>query len=156
MGNLLMAKDLIATWWIGFSDGSSPLPIENAPPEIKTISGVSGAAIGTMACSANLAFATYPLLSAGAAASTAHGSAEQVARYVPRLASGEWTCTMCLTEPQAGTDLGILRTRAAPAGAGRTSTAPRYSSAGATTTWRTTSSTSCSRGCPTRRRGRRA
>ena len=73
------------------------------------------AAFEEMACSANLAFATYPLLSAGAAAAlTAHGSAEQVKRYVPRLASGEWSGTMCLTEAQAGTDLGLLRTRAEP------------------------------------------
>jgi alkylation response protein AidB-like acyl-CoA dehydrogenase len=77
------------------------------------------AAFEEMACSANLAFATYPLLSAGAAAAlVAHGSAEQVARYVPRLASGEWSGTMCLTEAQAGTDLGLLRTRAQPASGG--------------------------------------
>src|SRR5215472_18457884 len=42
-----MAKDLSVTWWIGFSDGSSPLPIENAPPGIKTIAGVSGVATAT-------------------------------------------------------------------------------------------------------------
>ena len=77
------------------------------------------AAFEEMACSANLAFATYPLLSAGAAAAlAAHGSAEQVERYVPRLASGEWSGTMCLTEAQAGTDLGLLRTRAEPAADG--------------------------------------
>ncbi len=77
------------------------------------------AAFEEMACSANLAFATYPLLSAGAAAAlAAHGSAEQVDRYVPRLASGEWSGTMCLTEAQAGTDLGLLRTRAEPAADG--------------------------------------
>jgi 3-(methylsulfanyl)propanoyl-CoA dehydrogenase len=69
-----------------------------------------------MACSANLAFATYPLLSAGAAAAlAAHASPEQAERFVPRLASGEWSGTMCLTEPQAGTDLGLLQTRAEPA-----------------------------------------
>jgi alkylation response protein AidB-like acyl-CoA dehydrogenase len=77
------------------------------------------AAFEEMACSANLAFATYPLLSAGAAAAlVAHGSDEQVGRYVPRLASGEWSGTMCLTEAQAGTDLGLLRTRAEPAADG--------------------------------------
>ena len=77
------------------------------------------AAFEEMACSANLAFATYPLLSAGAAAAlVAHASADQVDRYVPRLASGEWSGTMCLTEPQAGTDLGLLRTRAEAAADG--------------------------------------
>jgi alkylation response protein AidB-like acyl-CoA dehydrogenase len=68
-----------------------------------------------MICSANLAFATYPLLSAGAAAAlTAHASPEQIERFVPGLASGEWCGTMCLTEAHAGTDLGLLRTRAEP------------------------------------------
>ena len=70
-------------------------------------------------CSSNLAFATYPLLTAGAAATLcAHASQEQTTRYVPRLATGEWSGTMCLTEPQAGTDLGLLTTRAEPDGNG--------------------------------------
>lgn len=43
----------------------------------------------------------------------AHGSPEQRATYLPKLASGEWTGTMCMTESQCGTDLGLLRTRAA-------------------------------------------
>src|ERR1700722_12801343 len=70
MGNLLMAKDLIATWGFGFSGGSPPLPIENAPPEIKTISGVSGAAIGTGAGAAGtvLSLAASRGLCAGAGA----------------------------------------------------------------------------------------
>jgi 3-(methylsulfanyl)propanoyl-CoA dehydrogenase len=80
---------------------------------------VLSVAFEEMACSANLAFATYGLLTAGAAnALAAHGSPEQIARYVPRLASGEWSATMCLTEPQAGTDLGLLTTRAEPDGEG--------------------------------------
>jgi hypothetical protein len=44
----------------------------------------------------------------------ANGSAEQKALYLPKIASGEWAGTMCLTEPHAGTDLGLLRTRAIP------------------------------------------
>jgi 3-(methylsulfanyl)propanoyl-CoA dehydrogenase len=80
---------------------------------------VVATAFEEMVCSANLAFATYPLLSAGAAAALlAHASPGQVGRYVPRLASGEWCGTMCLTEAHAGTDLGLLRTRAEPAGDG--------------------------------------
>ncbi len=76
---------------------------------------VLSVAFEEMACSANLAFATYPLLTAGAAnALAAHGSPEQAAAYVPRLAAGEWSATMCLTEPHAGTDLGLLTTRAEP------------------------------------------
>jgi acyl-CoA dehydrogenase len=64
--------------------------------------------------SANLAFAMYPTLTQGAiAALVVHGSDEQKALYVPQLASGEWTGTMNLTEAQCGTDLGLIRTRAA-------------------------------------------
>ena len=69
-----------------------------------------------MGCSANLSFSMYPGLSHGAyAALRAHGSAELREFYLPRLASGEWSGTMCLTEPQCGTDLGLIRTRAVPA-----------------------------------------
>lgn len=68
-----------------------------------------------MMCSANLSFGMYPGLSHGAyAALTKHGSDELKARYLPKLVSGEWTGTMCLTEPQCGTDLGLIRTRAVP------------------------------------------
>ena len=49
MGNLLIAKGLIVTRWIGFSEGSSSLPIANVPPGIDTISGSSCAAIGAIA-----------------------------------------------------------------------------------------------------------
>ena len=69
--------------------------------------------------SANMAFSTVPGLSHGAYhAIDLHGSAEQKALYLPKLASGDWTGTMCLTEPQCGTDLGLVRTRATPAGDG--------------------------------------
>lgn len=65
--------------------------------------------------SANMAFAMYPGLTHGAiAALTATGSAEQKALYLPKLVSGEWGGTMNLTEPQCGTDLGLIRTRAEP------------------------------------------
>src|SRR3546814_11685539 len=43
-----------------------------------------------------------------------HGTQQQRAVYLPKLVSGQWTGTMCLTEPHCGTDLGILRTRAEP------------------------------------------
>ena len=65
-------------------------------------------------CSANMAFAMYPGLTQGAiAALIAHGSAEQKAAYLPKMIAGEWTGTMNLTEPHCGTDLGLLRTKAA-------------------------------------------
>ncbi len=65
--------------------------------------------------SANQAWTMYPGLSHGAYECLhAHGTAEQKALYLPKLTSGEWTGTMCLTEPHCGTDLGMLRTKAEP------------------------------------------
>jgi acyl-CoA dehydrogenase len=67
--------------------------------------------------SANMSFALCPLLTIGAMeAIKAHGSDEQKARYLPKLVTGEWTGTMNLTEPQAGSDLSAVRTRAVPEG----------------------------------------
>ena len=63
--------------------------------------------------SANQAWTMYPGLSHGAyEALHTHGTEEQKRLYLPKLVSGEWTGTMCLTEPHCGTDLGLLRTRA--------------------------------------------
>ena len=68
-----------------------------------------------MICSANLSFGMYPGLSHGAySALRLHGTDELKQRFLPKLVSGEWTGTMCLTEPQCGTDLGLIRTRATP------------------------------------------
>ncbi|PTT93290.1 acyl-CoA dehydrogenase [Pelomonas sp. HMWF004] len=65
--------------------------------------------------SANQAWTMYPGLSHGAyEALHAHGTPEQKALYLPKLTSGEWTGTMCLTEPHCGTDLGLLRSKAEP------------------------------------------
>ena len=65
--------------------------------------------------SANQAWTMYPGLSHGAyEALHAHGTPEQQALYLPKLTSGEWTGTMCLTEPHCGTDLGLLRSKAEP------------------------------------------
>ena len=62
---------------------------------------------------ANMAFALCPLLTVGAVELLQeHGSPEQQAIYLPKLVTGEWTGTMNLTEPQAGSDVGALRTRA--------------------------------------------
>ncbi|WBY03327.1 acyl-CoA dehydrogenase C-terminal domain-containing protein [Ramlibacter tataouinensis] len=68
---------------------------------------------------ANQAWTMYPGLTSGAyAALRAHGTPEQKKTYLPKLVSGEWTGTMCLTEPHCGTDLGLLRTKAEPQGDG--------------------------------------
>ena len=63
--------------------------------------------------SANMAFAMYPGLTQGAiAALIAHGTPELQKLYLPKMIAGEWTGTMNLTEPQCGTDLGLIRTKA--------------------------------------------
>ncbi|WP_448246908.1 acyl-CoA dehydrogenase C-terminal domain-containing protein [Thalassotalea agariperforans] len=68
-----------------------------------------------MLCSADISFSLYPGLTAGAALSIAkHGSDELKERYLTRLYTGEWTASMCLTEAHAGTDLGMIRTKAIP------------------------------------------
>ena len=65
--------------------------------------------------SGNQAWTMYPGLSHGAyEALHAHGTPEQKKMFLPKLTSGEWTGTMCLTEPHCGTDLGLLRTKAEP------------------------------------------
>lgn len=61
------------------------------------------------------AFMLYPLLSVGAGmALNSYASEEQKQTYLPKIYSGEWTGTMCLTEPHAGTDLGIIKSKAEP------------------------------------------
>ena len=76
-------------------------------------------AIQEMTASANMAFALCPLLTQGAIDAILHyGDDAQKQRYLPNMISGEWTGTMNLTEPQAGSDVGALATRAAPNGDG--------------------------------------
>ena len=65
--------------------------------------------------SANQAWTMYPGLTHGAYASLhTHGTDEQKQTYLAKMVSGEWTGTMCLTEPHCGTDLGLMRTKAEP------------------------------------------
>jgi len=93
--------------WIGLSGdpeyGGQGLP------------AVLSLAVGEMMSSANMAFSMYPGLSHGAySALHQHGTPEQKTRYLPKLISGEWSGTMNLTEPHCGTDLGLIKTKAAP------------------------------------------
>lgn len=68
-----------------------------------------------MVNSANLSFGLYPMLTAGACLSLlAHASDELKETYLPNMYAGVWAGSMCLTEPHAGTDLGLIRTRAEP------------------------------------------
>ncbi|MBG7614379.1 acyl-CoA dehydrogenase C-terminal domain-containing protein [Brevundimonas sp. BAL450] len=76
-------------------------------------------AVGQMTAAASPAFSMYPGLTAGAYAGLhANGSDVLKDRYLPKLATGEWGGTMNLTEPQCGTDLGLIRTKAVPNGDG--------------------------------------
>ncbi len=71
--------------------------------------------VDEMVGSANVSFGLYPGLTQGTIVClSAHGTDEQKSIYVPKLVSGEWQGTMCLTEPHAGSDLGLLRAKAEP------------------------------------------
>jgi alkylation response protein AidB-like acyl-CoA dehydrogenase len=74
-----------------------------------------GIMLNELAGTANWSWVMYPGLSHGAVNTVeAHGDAEQKHKYLTKLVSGEWTGTMCLTEAQCGSDLGLLRTKAEP------------------------------------------
>ncbi|MFK8330437.1 acyl-CoA dehydrogenase C-terminal domain-containing protein [Pseudomonas sp. BJa5] len=76
---------------------------------------VISAQVEEMVNSSSLAFGLYPMLTAGACLSiNAHASDELKDKYLPNMYAGTWAGSMCLTEPHAGTDLGIIRTRAEP------------------------------------------
>ena len=76
---------------------------------------VVSAQVEEMVNSSSLAFGLYPMLTAGACLSiNAHASEELKQTYLPNMYAGVWAGSMCLTEPHAGTDLGIIRTRAEP------------------------------------------
>lgn len=74
-----------------------------------------GYVVKEMIESTNVAWGTYPLLSLGSVdAFMLHGEAWQKEVFIPKMLAGEWTGTMCLTEPHAGSDLGMLKTKAEP------------------------------------------
>ncbi|WP_019673067.1 acyl-CoA dehydrogenase C-terminal domain-containing protein [Psychrobacter lutiphocae] len=78
-----------------------------------------GTVINEIMGSANWSFSMYPGLSHGAIATLEHhGTDEQKATYLEKMVTGEWSGTMCLTEAHAGSDLGIIRTKAEPNGDG--------------------------------------
>lgn len=81
---------------------------QGLPPSLAMI-------LSEMICASNLAWGMYPGLSHGAAdALRHHGTDEQKRTYLTKLVEGNWTGTMCLTEPHCGTDLGLIKTRAVP------------------------------------------
>ena len=104
-------RQLCAGGWLGL----------DCPPEYggQGMPYLMNIATGELFVSANMAFNMYQGLTHGAvSALLAHGSEAQKATYLPPMVAGRWSGTMNLTEPQCGTDLGLIRTRAEPAGDG--------------------------------------
>ena len=118
--------DASVTTPTGFPDAyrqlvESGFQMLGAPEEMggQNLPNVLHTAWSEMVSSANMAFGMYPGLTHGAfQALMAAGSDEQKALYGPKMASGEWAGTMNLTEPHCGTDLGLLKTKAAARGDG--------------------------------------
>jgi len=83
----------------------------------QNVPSMLGTAVEEIWAASNLAFKLCPMLTQGAIEAIQHfGSPQQKQLYLPKMVSGEWTGTMNLTEPQAGSDLAQVRTRATPAG----------------------------------------
>ena len=104
-------KALVEGGWVGLA-GDPAYGGQGLPPFLAVL-------FSEYEYSANLAFSMYPGLTNGAvAAMMVHASDDLKARFLPKMTTGEWTGTMNLTEPQCGTDLGLIKTRAVPQGDG--------------------------------------
>ncbi|PWB93448.1 acyl-CoA dehydrogenase C-terminal domain-containing protein [Methylosinus sporium] len=100
-------REFVAGGWVGLA----------VPPEYdgQGLPYTLAVVMNEFASAANMSFAMYPGLTQGAlAALLRHGSEEQKRLFAPPMAAGRWTGTMNLTEPQCGTDLGLLTTKASP------------------------------------------
>jgi alkylation response protein AidB-like acyl-CoA dehydrogenase len=105
--------------WRAFIDAGWPLLACDEEDGGQALPHVLNAALYEMLSAANHAWTMYPGLLEGAyRCLKAHARQDIKDRYLGKIASGEWLATMCLTEPQAGSDLGAVRTRAAPDGDG--------------------------------------
>ncbi len=102
--------------WVASGFGAMPFEAEYGGADFPWISAI---AVQEMFTSSNMSLSLCPLLTQGAIdAILAHGSDEQKATYLPKMMTGEWTGTMNLTEPQAGSDVGAVATKAEPNGDG--------------------------------------
>ena len=102
--------------WVASGFGAMPFEAEFGGADFPWITAI---AVQEMFTSSNMALSLCPLLTQGAIdAILAHGSDEQKATYLPKMMTGEWTGTMNLTEPQAGSDVGAVSTKAEPNGDG--------------------------------------
>ena len=98
-----------------FVEGGWPSLASDAEHGGQGLPASLGVVLSELMGEANWSFGMYPGLSHGAMNTLeAHGTNEQKETYLTRLISGEWTGTMCLTEPHCGTDLGMLKTKALP------------------------------------------
>jgi alkylation response protein AidB-like acyl-CoA dehydrogenase len=105
-------EQFIAAGWNGLSCPEE-LGGQNLPRAVSAL-------VEEMWNGANMAFALCPMLTRGAIdAIEVCGSADQIRTYLPKMVAGQWSGTMNLTEPQAGSDLAAVRTRAVPTGDGR-------------------------------------
>jgi alkylation response protein AidB-like acyl-CoA dehydrogenase len=105
--------------YAAYAQGGWPAMV--APPEFggQGLPNITHVVLDEMLCSSNLSFSMYPLLAHGTIGALERWGDEEIKRrFLPRLVDGSWAGTMCLTEPHAGTDLGLIRTRAVPAGDG--------------------------------------
>lgn len=101
-------KTYVQSGWTSFT--CDPAYGGQGLPEVLNI------AISEMICSSNLSFGITPGLTHGAYnAIHQHGSEDLKKKFLPKMVDGTWTGVMCLTEPQCGTDLGLIRTTAKPA-----------------------------------------
>jgi len=102
--------------WVASGFGAMPFEAEYGGADFPWISAIAVQEMFTSAC---MSLSLCPLLTQGAIdAILAHGSDEQKATYLPKMMTGEWTGTMNLTEPQAGSDVGAVTTKAEPNGDG--------------------------------------
>jgi hypothetical protein len=100
-------QQMVEAGWLGLS--SDPAWGGQGLPRVLSL------AYNEMSSSANMAFSMYPGLTHGASEAINYGASEELKqRYLPKMVAGTWTGTMNLTEPQCGTDLGMLRTKAVP------------------------------------------
>ena len=98
---------LVEGGWVGLA-GDPAFGGQGLPPFLAVL-------FSEYETSANVAFSMYPALTNGAvAALMVHAKEELKSRYLPKMTTGEWTGTMCLTEPHRGTGLGLIKTRAVP------------------------------------------
>ncbi|MEQ8952788.1 MAG: acyl-CoA dehydrogenase family protein, partial [Gammaproteobacteria bacterium] len=104
-------RQYIEGGWAGLA-GDPAYGGQGLPESLSTV-------INEMINTANWAWGMYPGLSLGAKITiNTYGTDQQKQIFLPKLNSGEWTGTMCLTEPHCGTDLGLLKTKATPNGDG--------------------------------------